>query len=201
MVCGPLFRALPLESTGMNCSTEITARVAELGHDWMELPIGHRPRGGGRRGWRFWRGARDRGLFVGYLGVRHWLLRRGVLRVPGGIARGGPMTGIALFSGGRGAASIARSLLRTPGVDLSLLINGYDNGLSTGALRRYLPGMLGRSDFRKNLLLHLDPGDPRHALASNSGSRPARRRASWSFLTGRAPVCWSPGARAASPRT
>jgi Uncharacterized conserved protein len=70
---------------------------------------------------------------------------------------------IALFSGGRGAASIARSLLRTPGVDLSLLINGYDNGLSTGALRRYLPGMLGPSDFRKNMLLHLDPQDPRQA--------------------------------------
>lgn len=70
---------------------------------------------------------------------------------------------IALFSGGRGAASIARSLLRTPGVGLSLLINGYDNGLSTGALRRYLPGMLGPSDFRKNLLLHLDRSDPRQA--------------------------------------
>lgn len=82
MVRGPLFRSLPLESTGMNCSTEITARVAELGHTWIQLPIRHRPRGGGRRGWRFVRGARDRGLFVGYLAVRHWLLRRGVLRPP-----------------------------------------------------------------------------------------------------------------------
>ncbi len=35
-----------------------------------------------RRGWRFWRGARDRALFVGYLGYRRWLLRRGVLRLP-----------------------------------------------------------------------------------------------------------------------
>ncbi|GAA3239290.1 glycosyltransferase family 2 protein [Nonomuraea helvata] len=82
VVYGPLFRALPLESAGMNCSTEITARVSELGHAWVELPIEHRARGGGRRGWRFWRGARDRALFVGYLGLRHWLLRRGVLRVP-----------------------------------------------------------------------------------------------------------------------
>jgi Glycosyltransferases involved in cell wall biogenesis len=80
VVHGPLFRSLPLESTGMNCSTEITARVAELGHTWIQLPIRHRPRGGGRRGWRFLRGARDRGLFVGYLAVRHWLLRQGVLR-------------------------------------------------------------------------------------------------------------------------
>ncbi|MEO3811573.1 glycosyltransferase family 2 protein [Sphaerisporangium sp. B11E5] len=83
VVSGPLFRALPLESGGMNCSTEITARVAELGHTWMELPIEHRQRGGGRRGWRFWKGARDRALFVGYVGYRNWLLRRGVLRAPG----------------------------------------------------------------------------------------------------------------------
>ncbi|GAA1514468.1 hypothetical protein GCM10009677_54620 [Sphaerisporangium rubeum] len=82
VVSGPLFRALPLESGGMNCSTEITARVAELGHTWVELPIEHRERGGGRRGWRFWKGARDRALFVGYVGYRNWLLRRGVLRAP-----------------------------------------------------------------------------------------------------------------------
>ncbi|NUO98063.1 MAG: glycosyltransferase family 2 protein [Nonomuraea sp.] len=82
VVNGPLFRSLPLESAGMNCSTEITARVAELGHAWEELPIEHRERGGGSRGWRFWRGARDRALFVGYLGLRRWLLRRGVLRAP-----------------------------------------------------------------------------------------------------------------------
>lgn len=72
-------------------------------------------------------------------------------------------TAVTLFSGGRGGAGIARGLLRTPGVDLTLVINGYDNGRSTGALRRYLPGMLGPSDFRKNLLVHLDDRDPRQA--------------------------------------
>lgn len=82
VVDGPLLRSLRLESGGMNCSTEITARVAELGHTWLEIPIEHRERGGGRRGWRFWRGARDRALYVGYLGYRSWLLRRGVLRTP-----------------------------------------------------------------------------------------------------------------------
>jgi dolichol-phosphate mannosyltransferase len=94
---GPLFRALPLESGGMNCSTEITARVAELGHNWVEVPIEHRPRGGGRRGWKFWGGARNRALYVGYLGYRRFLQRRGILRVPAGPAlhdevavRGGP---------------------------------------------------------------------------------------------------------------
>ncbi|WP_327048594.1 2-phospho-L-lactate transferase CofD family protein [Microbispora sp. NBC_01189] len=70
---------------------------------------------------------------------------------------------VTMFNGGRGAASIARGMLGTPGVGLSLVVNGYDNGRSTGALRRYLPGMLGPSDFRKNLLLHLDSADPAQA--------------------------------------
>ncbi|MBO3747535.1 YvcK family protein [Streptosporangiaceae bacterium NEAU-GS5] len=70
------------------------------------------------------------------------------------------MTAVVLFAGGRGSASIARRLLRIRGIRLSLVINGYDNGHSTGALRRYLPGMLGPSDFRKNLPLHLDRSDP-----------------------------------------
>jgi glycosyltransferase involved in cell wall biosynthesis len=82
VVHGSLFRDLLLEAGGMNCSTEITARVAEHGHTWTELPIEHRERGGGSRGWRFWSGARDRALFVGYMGLRRWLLRRGVLRAP-----------------------------------------------------------------------------------------------------------------------
>ncbi|MBG0818874.1 glycosyltransferase family 2 protein [Planomonospora sp. ID82291] len=82
VVRGPLLRALPLESGGMNCSTEITARLTETGHTWTEIPIEHHPRGGGRRGWRFWRGALDRALFVAYLGYRRWLLHRGVLRAP-----------------------------------------------------------------------------------------------------------------------
>lgn len=69
-------------------------------------------------------------------------------------------TVVTLFTGGHGGASIARQLLRTPGVELSLVVNGYDNGFSTGALRRYLPGMLGPSDFRKNLALLADPDDP-----------------------------------------
>jgi hypothetical protein len=82
VVHGPLIRALRLESGGMNCSTEIMAGIAELGHAWVEIAIEHRPRGGGRPGRRFWRGAYDRALFVGYLGLRQWLLRRGVLRNP-----------------------------------------------------------------------------------------------------------------------
>lgn len=82
LVDGPLFRSLRLESEGMNCSTEITSRVLELGVPWVEVPIEHRPRAGGARSWGFARAARARLLFVGYLGVRQALLRRRVLRRP-----------------------------------------------------------------------------------------------------------------------
>src|SRR6201995_5080519 len=58
---------------------------------------------------------------------------------------------IVLLCGGRGSATIIRALLRRTDVELTLLVNGYDDGLSTGALRTFIPGMLGPSDFRKNL--------------------------------------------------
>lgn len=80
VVRGPLLRSVHLESEGMNCSTEITARLVERGLRWVEIPVEHRARAQGRRGWRYWRGARDRALFVGYLGARQLLLRNGVLR-------------------------------------------------------------------------------------------------------------------------
>jgi 2-phospho-L-lactate transferase/gluconeogenesis factor (CofD/UPF0052 family) len=57
---------------------------------------------------------------------------------------------IVLFCGGRGSATIIQALLRQD-VDLTLLVNAYDDGLSTGVLRNFIPGMLGPSDFRKNL--------------------------------------------------
>jgi 2-phospho-L-lactate transferase/gluconeogenesis factor (CofD/UPF0052 family) len=57
---------------------------------------------------------------------------------------------VALFCGGRGSGTIIRALLRRSEVDLTLLVNAYDDGLSTGALRSFIPGMLGPSDFRKN---------------------------------------------------
>lgn len=58
---------------------------------------------------------------------------------------------VVLFSGGRGGASIARILNRHPQVELSVLLNAYDDGLSTGRLRKFVPGMLGPSDVRKNI--------------------------------------------------
>lgn len=58
---------------------------------------------------------------------------------------------VALFSGGSGTQSITEALLRHPQISLTVLINAYDDGHSTGRLRRFIPGMLGPSDVRKNL--------------------------------------------------
>ncbi len=57
---------------------------------------------------------------------------------------------VVMFCGGSGSASIAKALVAYD-VDLTLLVNCYDDGLSTGALRRAIPGMLGPSDIRKNI--------------------------------------------------
>jgi 2-phospho-L-lactate transferase/gluconeogenesis factor (CofD/UPF0052 family) len=58
--------------------------------------------------------------------------------------------GIVIFSGGRGSTVLSRELLGDPRIDLTLAINGYDDGLSTGEIRRFLGDALGPSDFRKN---------------------------------------------------
>jgi 2-phospho-L-lactate transferase/gluconeogenesis factor (CofD/UPF0052 family) len=63
---------------------------------------------------------------------------------------------VSLFCGGRGSAALVRELVRRPEVKLNLLINAYDDGLSTGEIRGFIPGMLGPSDFRKNLSYLLD---------------------------------------------
>jgi 2-phospho-L-lactate transferase/gluconeogenesis factor (CofD/UPF0052 family) len=55
-----------------------------------------------------------------------------------------------LFSGGRGSGALTRALVAMPGIDLTLAINGYDDGASTGEVRRFLGDALGPSDFRKN---------------------------------------------------
>jgi 2-phospho-L-lactate transferase/gluconeogenesis factor (CofD/UPF0052 family) len=64
------------------------------------------------------------------------------------------MTGRALsvvvFSGGRGSSVLSRELITHPAIDLTLAINGYDDGMSTGEVRRFLGDALGPSDFRKN---------------------------------------------------
>jgi len=58
---------------------------------------------------------------------------------------------VVLFSGGRGTASIASALVNHSQISLTSIVNAYDDGLSTGRLRAYVPGMLGPSDIRKNI--------------------------------------------------
>ena len=57
-----------------------------------------------------------------------------------------------MFSGGRGTESLTEAFVSHPQIDLFLLVNAYDDGLSTGRLRRFIPGLLGPSDFRKNIV-------------------------------------------------
>src|SRR5262245_16996657 len=57
---------------------------------------------------------------------------------------------VVLFSGGRGSRVLSKQLINHPQVVLTLAINGYDDGASTGEVRRFLGDALGPSDFRKN---------------------------------------------------
>jgi len=57
---------------------------------------------------------------------------------------------VVLFSGGRGSDVLSRQLIGHPEVALTIAINGYDDGASTGEVRRFLGDSLGPSDFRKN---------------------------------------------------
>ena len=57
---------------------------------------------------------------------------------------------VVLFSGGRGSEALTSQLVTNPRVELTVAINGYDDGASTGEVRRFLSDALGPSDFRKN---------------------------------------------------
>lgn len=60
------------------------------------------------------------------------------------------MVRVVLFTGGRGSSVLSSELIKSPRIALTLAINGYDDGLSTGEVRRFLGDALGPSDFRKN---------------------------------------------------
>jgi len=55
---------------------------------------------------------------------------------------------VVVFCGGRGALSVIRSLIKEGNYDITAIINGYDDGKSTGVIRR-MYNMLGPSDIRK----------------------------------------------------
>lgn len=64
--------------------------------------------------------------------------------------RGARQLKVVLFSGGRGSGVLTRQLVGNPSISLTIAINGYDDGASTGEVRRLLRDSLGPSDFRKN---------------------------------------------------
>jgi len=63
---------------------------------------------------------------------------------------------IVVFSGGRGCTNIIKALVSQTDLDLTIVVNAYDNGKSTGRIRSYIPGLLGPSDIRKNVSLLLE---------------------------------------------
>jgi len=61
---------------------------------------------------------------------------------------------ITIITGGSGSTNIQKGLHEiVPNLSINLLINGYDDGKSTGVLRQLFPNTLGISDFRKNQIL------------------------------------------------
>ena len=65
------------------------------------------------------------------------------------LVRENPRVKVVLFSGGRGSRVLATQLIHNPRVRLTVAINGYDNGASTGEVRRFLGDSLGPSDIEK----------------------------------------------------
>jgi len=71
------------------------------------------------------------------------------------------MLNIVILNGGRGAAAVIPALLSRQGVHVTSVVNAYDDGKSTGEIRRFF-GMLGPSDIRKVQELMLPEDDPDH---------------------------------------
>ena len=88
------------------------------------------------------------------------------------------MTEVVVFSGGRGATTILTALARTRNVRLTVVVNAYDAGLSTGRVRRAVPGILGPSDIRKTCGTLVEAGGSEAArwLASLLEARLGGRR-------------------------
>lgn len=72
------------------------------------------------------------------------------------------MINIVILNGGRGAASIIPAMLRHQGLNVTSIVNAYDDGKSTGEIRRFFD-MLGPSDIRKVQELMLPENDPHYA--------------------------------------
>jgi 2-phospho-L-lactate transferase/gluconeogenesis factor (CofD/UPF0052 family) len=69
------------------------------------------------------------------------------------------MLNVVILNGGRGAAAVIPALLSRQGLHVTSVVNAYDDGKSTGEIRRFF-GMLGPSDIRKVQELMLPQDDP-----------------------------------------
>jgi 2-phospho-L-lactate transferase/gluconeogenesis factor (CofD/UPF0052 family) len=69
------------------------------------------------------------------------------------------MLNVVVLNGGRGASTIIPSLLERQRLYVTSIVNAYDDGKSTGTIRRFF-GMLGPSDIRKVQALMLPKNDP-----------------------------------------
>lgn len=79
LVDGQILRSLVLEAKGLNYSADISSRLVEAGVQMAEVEVIHSPRRTGRSSANskaIW----HRILFVGLLGYRQFLLRRGVIQ-------------------------------------------------------------------------------------------------------------------------
>ena len=71
------------------------------------------------------------------------------------------MLNVVVLNGGRGAATLIPALLTRQGLHVTSVVNAYDDGKSTGEIRRFF-GMLGPSDIRKVQELMLPQDDPEY---------------------------------------
>lgn len=69
------------------------------------------------------------------------------------------MLKVVILNGGRGAGTVIPALVNRQGVHVTSVVNAYDDGKSTGEIRRFF-GMLGPSDVRKVQELMLPDDDP-----------------------------------------
>ena len=65
-------------------------------------------------------------------------------------------TNILIFSGGSGSNLLIEYLKKIPNLDITIIVNAYDNGKSTGVLRKSISNFLGPSDIRKNIEILCD---------------------------------------------
>ena len=69
------------------------------------------------------------------------------------------MLNLVILNGGRGASAIIPALISRQRLHVTSIVNAYDDGKSTGVIRRFF-GMLGPSDIRKVQELMLPKDDP-----------------------------------------